>query len=147
MFGLTQWVFWYWWALAVALITLEIFSPAEFFIWLGLAAGIMGLLAWQVDLNWQWQVFLFAVISVVSLMLGRAWFNKNPIQTDQPNLNRRGQNLIGKTFEVEQAIVNGAGRVRVGETTWKVQGEDCSVGSRVRVVGINSAVLQVDLIS
>lgn len=144
MFGIELLDFWHWWVLAVALFILEIFSPAAFFIWIGLAAGIMGLLLLLVDLSWQLQFVLFAVLSVVCVVAGRSWFKRNPISTTAPNLNRRGQALVGRVFEVEQAIVDGSGRIRVGDSTWKVNGPDMEVGAKVRVVAVESTVLRVE---
>lgn len=144
MFGIESLTFWHWWILAAILIIFEVVSPAAFLIWIGLAAGLVGLLLWAVDLSWQIQLLLFGVLSVVCVVLGRSWFKRNPIETDRPNLNRRGQNLIGRVFEVEQAIQDGSGRIRVGDSTWKANGPDTPVGRKVKVVGIESAVLQVE---
>ena len=41
MFGFDVFDYWHWWVLAILLFILEVFSPAAFFIWIGLAAGIM----------------------------------------------------------------------------------------------------------
>ncbi len=144
MFGIEAISFWHWWILAAVLLILEVFSPAAFFIWIGLAAGLVGVLLWVFGLSWQMQLLLFGVLSVVCVVLGRAWFKRHPIATDKPNLNRRGQDLIGRVFDVEQAISNGSGRIRVGDSTWKANGPDVAVGKKVKVVGINSAVLQVE---
>lgn len=146
MFGYESLVYWHWWVLGVLLFILEVFSPAAFFIWIGLAAGLLGLLLLAVDLSWQTQIFIFAGLSVACVLLGRMWFKRNPIATDQPNLNRRGHELIGRTFKVEQAIVDGTGRIRVGDSTWKARGSDAGVGQKVKVVGIDSAVLRVELL-
>ncbi len=147
MFGIEALEYWHWWILAVALFILEVFSPAAFFIWIGFAAGIVGFLMLLIDMSWQTQIWIFAILSVVSVVLGRAWFKRNPIASDKPHLNRRGQELVGRVFTVEQAIINGAGRIRVGETTWKARGADVAVGAKVKVVGIDSAVLQVEPVS
>lgn len=144
MFGYESVAYWHWWVLAVLMFILEVFSPAAFFIWIGLAAVIVGIVVLAIDPGWQMQVLMFAVLSIASVMLGRMWFRRNPIKTDQPNLNRRGHELIGRTFTVEQAIVNSTGRVRVGDSTWKVAGPDAEVGEKVKVVDIDSAVLQVE---
>ena len=146
MFGYENLVYWHWWVLAVLLFILEVFSPAAFFIWIGLAAGLVGLLLLAMDMGWQTQMFLFAGLSVACVLIGRMWFRRNPIATDQPNLNRRGHELIGRTFKVEQVIVDGTGRIRVGDSTWKARGPDASVGQKVKVVGIDSAVLKVELV-
>jgi membrane protein implicated in regulation of membrane protease activity len=147
MFGFEVLDYWHWWVLAIVLFILEIFSPAAFFIWIGFAAGIMGFLLLVGDFSWQTQFFMFAVLSVVCVIAGRNWFRRNPIESDEPNLNRRGQALIGRVFEVEQAIVDGTGRIRVGDTTWKVVGPDAAIGEKVRVVGIDSAVLNVERVA
>ena len=139
-----QW--WHWWILAVILLILEVFSPAAFFMWMGFAAGVTGLvLLVAPNISWEIQILIFAVLSVVSVLVGRQWFRSNPIETDQPILNQRGQELVGHVFEVvERPIENGEGRVRVGDTTWKVEGPDAAVGDRVRVVGVKSNTLQVE---
>jgi len=145
MFGIEAIDYWHWWVLAVALMILEIFSPAAFFIWIGFAAGVMGFLLLLVgEFSWQTQFFLFALLSVICVVAGRTWFKRNPIVSDEPNLNRRGHALVGRVFEVEQAIVDGTGRVRVGDSTWKVSGPDAEIGEKVKVVGIDSTVLQVE---
>lgn len=145
MFGYESLLYWHWWVLAVLMFILEVFSPAAFFIWIGLAAGILGLLLLVVDMSWQTQIFVFAGLSMACVLIGRMWFKRHPIATDQPNLNRRGHELIGRTFKVEQAIADGTGRIRVGDSTWKARGADAGVGTKVKVVGIDSAVLEVEL--
>ena len=146
MFGYESVAYWHWWVLAVLLFILEVFSPAAFFLWIGLAAVIVGIVVFTIDPSWQIQVLLLAILSVSSVMIGRMWFRRNPIETDQPNLNRRGHELIGRVFTIEQGIVNGTGRIRVGDSTWKVRGPDAEVGRQVKVVDIDSAVLLVELV-
>ena len=145
MFGYETLVYWHWLVLGVLLFILEVFSPAAFFIWIGLAAGLVGLTLLIVDMSLQTQLFVFAGLSVACVMIGRMWFKRNPIATDQPNLNKRGHELIGRTFKVEQAIVDGTGRVRVGDSTWKARGPEAGIGQKVKVSGIESGVLQVEL--
>ncbi|MCB1877613.1 MAG: NfeD family protein [Chromatiales bacterium] len=137
--------FWHWWVFAVVLIVVEILSPAAFFLWLGIAAGLVGgiLLAFP-ELSWEAQLGAFAVLSVISVFAGRAWFRHNPIATDQPTLNRRGEQYVGRVFALSEPIVNGVGKIRVDDTTWKVNGTDCPSGSRVRVTGVNGVVLLVE---
>ena len=36
--------FWHWLVLGVVLATIEIFAPGVFFLWLGISAGIVGIL-------------------------------------------------------------------------------------------------------
>ena len=70
-----QWLdYWHWWLLGVTLLTLELFAPGVFFLWMGLAAGVVGALVWfQPGMFWHWQVLIFAVLSVALIVLGRLW--------------------------------------------------------------------------
>lgn len=142
---LTQLEYWHWWVLGVVLLILEVFSPGAFFLWLGVAAGVVGIVLLVLpDLGWQVQLLLFAVLSVVSIAVGRSWLGRHPIETDLPTLNRRGEQYVGRVFTLEVPIVNGNGKIRVDDTTWKIRGADRGAGERVRVTGVDGTVLLVD---
>ena len=135
---------WHWFLAAVALIILEALSPAAFFMWLAVAAGLVGLvLAVFPELNWQLQLLLFAVLSVLSLFAGRYYLKHHPIKTDEPTLNKRGHQYIGRVFTLDQPIVNGFGKLRVDDTTWRIGGRDCVEGTRVTVSDVDGVVLLV----
>ena len=137
--------YWHWWLLGVTLLILELFAPGVFFLWMGVAAGLVGvLLLLQPTLDWQWQVLGFAGLSLAMIAVGRFWFKRNPIQSDLPNLNRRGEQYVDRVFTLGEAIVNGEGKVKVDDSTWKVQGPDCAAGTRVRVVGVDGVILKVE---
>jgi membrane protein implicated in regulation of membrane protease activity len=138
-------VFWHWWVLAIILLILEIFTPGAFFMWMSAAAGVVGtILLISPELSWQSQFMMFAVTSIIAIVAGKLWFSRNPIKTEMPSLNTREDELIGKIFEVEQAIVNGSGRIKVGESTWKANGPDRKAGESVKVTGVNGAELTVE---
>ena len=123
---------------------LEVFSPGAFLLWMGLAAGSVGLLLLLIPgLSWQLQILLFAVLSVATIVLVRAFLQRRPIETDQPHLNRRGEQYIDRTFTLQEPIINGEGKIRVDDTSWKINGEDCPTGTRIRVTGVQGVVLQV----
>ncbi|MCB1881580.1 MAG: NfeD family protein [Gammaproteobacteria bacterium] len=138
-------VYWHWWVLGVVLIILETFSPGVFFIWMGVAAAAVGLVMLLFpDLGWEYQLLLFALVSVASVVLWRLLLDRHPTETDQPRLNRRGEQYIGRTFTLDEPIVNGLGKIRVDDSTWKIEGEDCIAGTRIRVVGVDGVVLKVE---
>ncbi|MEW8028859.1 MAG: NfeD family protein [Candidatus Thiodiazotropha sp.] len=144
---LTQLDYWHWLILAVVLMILEVFSPGAFLLWLGLAAGTVGLLLLLIpEITWQIQILLFALLSVAIIVLVRAFLQRRPIETDQPHLNRRGEQYLDRTFTLQEPIVNGEGRIHVDDTTWKITGEDCPAGTRIRISGVQGVVLQVSLV-
>ena len=145
MAGLFQHIdHWSWWILAIALLVLEVFAPGTFFLWMGIAAAVVGtLLLLAPGMGWEYQILIFAALSVASIFIWRLYFRKHPVTTDQPALNRRGEQYVGRTFTLGEPITNGQGKIRVDDTTWKVLGEDCEAGSRVKVTGVDGVQFKV----
>lgn len=135
----------HWFIVAVIFIGLEIMAPGAFFLWMGISAGIVGVIVVFIsDMAWHIQLVLFAVLSVVSIVAWMQYQRKNPTKTDSPLLSRRGEQYIGRVFTLSEPIMNGEGKIKVDDTTWKVHGEDCSDCIKVKVVGIKSTVFQVE---
>ena len=141
----TELQYWHWWIAGVGLIALEILAPGTFFMWLGVAAGITGLALFFVpSLTWEIQVLSFSVLAVISIIVGRKVWQPGKMVSEQPGLNRRGEQNIGRVVKLVEPIANGRGKVRIGDTQWLVSGDDLPIGTEVRVTGINSTVLQVE---
>lgn len=138
--------YWHWLVLGVGLLILEVFSPGVFFLWMGLAAGAVGLLLWLFPgITWEFQLLLFAAFSVVTIAFWRSFLKRHPTKSEQPLLNRRGEQYVGRWFTLDQPVVNGQGKIRVDDSTWKIRGDDCPAGSRVRVTGVDGVVLKVEI--
>lgn len=140
---------WFWLGIAVLMVILDVSLGTSFFLlWLGLVAFIVGIIVWTVPtILWPYQVLIFALGSLISILGWRYYLKKNPISTDRPNLNRRTEQYIGRTFTLSEAIVNGRGKIRVEDTTWQVEGPDLPVGTVVEVKGANGIVLKVKPVS
>jgi len=139
--------FWYWWILAVVLIIIEILAPSFFALWIGIAAFFTGLLLYIMpDLAWDYQVFIFSVLSVLSIVAWRHYYLKSPIATDEPLLNRRGEQYIGRIITLKEPIQDGQGKVRIDDSTWKIEGPDCPVGTKIKIVSLNNVVFQVETV-
>ena len=111
----------------------------------GISAIVLGLLAYLIPaMSWETQLMLFAVLSLVSIVGWRFWQRRHPDESDQPTLNRRGEQYIGRVFTLETAIENGFGKVRVGDTLWRVQGTEAPAGSKVKVTSANGVILVVE---
>ena len=137
-------VFWHWWAAAIVFVVIEVFAPGAIFLWLGVSAGVVGALLLVLPaMTWQIQMLVFAVLSISAIVGWRVFQKANPAQTDQPSLNRRGEQYVGRTLTLDEPIVNGQGKIRVDDTTWKVEGDDMPGGVRVTVIGVDNVVLKV----
>jgi membrane protein implicated in regulation of membrane protease activity len=138
-------VFWHWWILGLVLAVVEIVAPGAFFLWLGIAAGATGLVLLVLPgLGWEWQGAIFAVLAVVAVIAGRAVVRRQRPPRTVSQLNRRGEQYLGRVFTVDQAIVNGRGSIRVDDTVWRAEGADTPAGSAVRVTGVDGTVLRVE---
>jgi len=135
---------WNWLILAVVLLTLETVIPGVHFLWFGIAAAFIGVLALSTGIIWQWQVLAFVLLSVLVLFWVRRFVRPDVAISDLPDLNVRGQQYVGRALVVEQAIQNGRGKVRVGDTLWSVEGPDAPAGARVTVTGSRGTVLVVE---
>lgn len=137
-------VFWHWWILAGVLLILELTAPAFFFLWLGIAAAATGLIVLVFPgLSLETQLVLFSILSVVAVIAWRKYRESHPAETDQPNLNRRGAQYVGRTFTLAQPIENGVGKVTVDDSTWRVKGPDLPAGTRVLVSAVEGVVFVV----
>jgi membrane protein implicated in regulation of membrane protease activity len=136
--------FWDWLALGTVLLILEVFGAGGYLLWLGIAAAAVGVITFAVPaLTWAMQLPLFAALS---LLTAAYWWRRQRSvarPSDQPGLNMRGQELVGRTLLVTDAIVDGRGKVKVGDGVWLARGPDAAVGSRVQVTGLDGTVLLV----
>ncbi len=137
---------WSWWILGLFLLGLEILAPGSFFLWFAIAAVLVGTIALVADLSWQVNLVLFVVLSAVSLFSGRYVLRKNNREGDDPLLNRGGTRYVGREFILSEPISQGAGRLKVGDTIWRVRGPDLPAGSKVRVTSVENASLIIEAV-
>ena len=135
-----------WWILALLLIAGEVMAPGYFMLWIGIAAAAMGVLLWLFPgLGLLAQAILFAVLALAACFAYARWLRPK-IERRVPGgerLNRRGEQMIGQRYELIEAIVNGRGKVRVGDGQWLVSGPDLPLGSTVEVVAVDGTTLKV----
>lgn len=135
---------WNWLVAAVLLLALEMVVPGVHFIWFGLAAALTGLLAFATGIAWPWQVVAFVVLAGLTVLGVRKLARAEAHVTDEPQLNVRGAQYIGRTVQIEVPIENGRGKVRVGDTLWQAAGPDMARGAHARVTGCEGTVLTVE---
>ncbi|QCO67120.1 NfeD family protein [Luteimonas yindakuii] len=134
-----------WAAVALLLFAAETLAPGAFMLWMGFAAAAMFVGVLLVPgIGLLWQVAAFVVLSFVSIQVYRTWFRGSGRTSDHPTLNRRAAHHLGRVVPVETAIVDGRGRVKIGDAFWVVAGPDLPVGAPVRVTGADGMVLLVE---
>jgi len=139
---------WHWMALGVALLAIEVLLGTELLLGMGLAGLAVALLYKLVpDLSWQVQLVWFAVFSIVFTVLYWKKFRAGSQATDQPLLNNRTAQLVGKQLPLFEPIVNGAGKVQIADALWAVKGVDAPKETVVRVVGAEGMTLVVEVVT
>ena len=137
--------YWHWLVLAFLLIIIEMLAPSAVLIWFGVAAGVVGILLLLIPgMSWEVQLVLFSIFSIGSLLGWRSYAKKHPPVDQYPTLNKRGDDLIGRVFTLDEDIINNYGKLRVDDTMWKIRGADADAGSRVRVTAVDGTVLVVE---
>jgi len=135
---------WAWFVAAGIFLLLELFSPGVFFIWLGVAAALTGVIDNLHDLPWQGELVVFAVLAVISVVAGRRFYKGPAMQpADNPFLNRRQLGYVGRSFTLKQPIVNGRGKLTIEDTVWEIEGPDMEAGTRIKVTAVNDMTLVV----
>jgi membrane protein implicated in regulation of membrane protease activity len=142
---------WSWVIAGLILMSLETLVPGVHFLWFGISAVLVGIVAFLAAalglgeaFSLPWQLVLFALVSVVAVFWVRGLSRHEQAVTDEPDLNVRGAQYIGRVVVVEDAISGGRGKVRVGDTLWPAQGSDTAKGARVKITGTNGTVFVVE---
>jgi len=141
--------FWHWWIFGIVLLTLEMLVPGTFFLWMGVAAMLVGLAVLAVpDLGWQYQWIGFGILSVGAIVAWRLYAGRHPTESDEPNLNHRSAQYVGRKLTLTNAIIDGRGRAKVDDTIWMLESvdrTDLPAGSHVEVVEGRDSMLIVKL--
>lgn len=137
---------WIWAIGSLVVAFFEFQCPGCYLIWIAIGGTITALFAFAADLSLGTQLVIFAVACSVSCVAGsfayRLLLKKNPPAT----LNQRYMTMIGAKGLVTEAIANGQGKVRLGDSVWLAEGPDLQSGAPVAVVGVRGTVLIVEAI-
>ena len=129
-----------WLVTGAALCAAETLTPGAFFVWIGAAAVIVGAISYFVAMSLTAQALLFGALVVALVLIGRRVYGSFDA-TPGPLPQSRAHALIGAEFFLDEAIAHGYGRIRVGDSSWRVAGDDCPSGAKVRVVAVEDGSL------
>ncbi len=113
--------------------------------WIGIGLGLVGgykLSRGEADGGW-WLLACVALL-IADVTIDFVWAHPTISKSDQPDLNRRAAQLVGRVLVVAEAIEGGRGKVRVGDTLWPAEGPDTPAGAEVRVAAAKATVLVVE---
>ena len=145
---LTELTWLHWLILGGALLILELLGGAGYLLWLGLAALSVASLVALLPLGWVGQWLLFSILAL--LFTGGWWYwQRQRLQGKHHHpasqLNQRPQQWLGQEAILQQDVVNGLSRVRLGDSVWPVRCKQHLVaGAAVRVTAVDGITLIVE---
>jgi hypothetical protein len=135
---------WLWLIGGVLLLILEVIAPGFFLVFIGAAAMATGAFTLLFDLGAPAQLALFALYSLIAVMVGRRIYGNRTSDSSDPLLNNRAGRLVGKVVTVVEPVDDHGGRVRVGDSDWSARGGPAAAGDRVRITGVDGNCLKVE---
>lgn len=130
---------WGWILAALLFLGIEVAAPGFLFLWLGVGALLVGLIGLLDVFGAGWgnayaPWIAFAVFSIVAAFVGRNLYDPRKSPSDEPNLNNRAAQLVGKTAVLIEPLEHGDSRARIGDTVWPVSGPPSPAGARLTVL-------------
>ena len=111
--------------------------------WAGIAC--LAAAAWHYgrsESHWPWLAIAGVALIVLDVVID--FILSSISRSDQPHLNARAAQLVGRTVTLVEPIEGGIGKVRCDDTLWQVEGIDLPAGTTVRVVGAKGMRLVVE---
>ena len=134
---------WLWAIAGIILLIAEVVAPGIFLVFIGAAAVATGLFTVLFDLGLSAQLGLFAVYSLLFVLLFKRWYGE-PVGQTGGVINEPTGRLVGRTVEVVSPIDDHGGRVRVGDSEWSARGGPAVPGDKVRVTSVEGNCLIVE---
>ena len=135
---------WIWLIGGVLLLIMEVIAPGFFLVFIGAAAMATGLFTLLFGLGVAPQLALFALYSVIAVLVGRRFYSNRGHDSVDPLLNDRVGRLVGKVVTVVSAVDDHGGRVRVGDSEWSARGGPAAAGEKVKITGVEGNCLTVE---
>ncbi len=145
-----QVLYWHWLVFGMLLIMVEIFLPSFTALWFGLGAILAGAVLFVMpDLALGWQIFIWAVASVIFTL---SWFKYfKPLAVDRTKAGLSREAIVGESAQVIKAAHGEErGHLRfttpiLGSEEWPfISTDDVVVGDRVVVRDVSGNTLIVD---
>jgi len=139
---------WTWLILGTVLLIAELFTGSTFILWPAIAAIVVGITIFIVPLGWTMQLTLFAILSVIGLIIGEKYLRPRLDKGEDEGLNDLNSSMAGRRVLAIGDFTSGEGRVKFGDTEWRARLYDgnAKAGDELRVIGVEGATLNVETV-
>lgn len=133
-----------WLGIGLILIAVEMLvAPGSYLLWIGLAALAMALVSMLASLGPGTEMVLFGLLALAAAMIGVRVYGSRRANAADAGLDDPAAGLVGRELQLVQAIEDGIGQARFGDSIWRVAGPDLPAGALVRVTALDGATLVV----
>ena len=137
--------FWFWAALAAALLATEVVIGAGWLLWASASAGVTAVVTAIFDASIPTALLVFALLTLFSSVLARRYLPK-PLAPEGVDINDNIARLVGHRGSVVQPFAGRTGRVFIDGKEWSAEVDDggpLEAGVAVEVTGVTGARLRV----
>ncbi len=138
---------WQIWAIVAIICLILELTNGDFFIICFSIGAVFSALSITVGVPPMWQLFVFALFSVISLCFIRPWAKKY-IFLHKNNRVSNADAIIGRVGRVSESIeAGGYGRVSIDGDEWKAKtadGSPINVGKQVKIIARESIIVTVE---
>ena len=130
---------WWAWIVAAGVLALgELHVPGSYLIWVAAGAALTGTADAAFGLSLEGQLGTLTVTSGLSCIAGYFVYRQlHRRHHGEVPLNDRGLAMVGERGTVCEALVNGQGKVRLGDGVWLAVGPDLAEGTPVVVSAVH----------
>lgn len=137
--------FWFWAALAAAILGVEVLTGSGWLLWAAASAGVTAILTAIFDVSVPTALLAFALLTLFSTLLARRYLPR-PLVEEGVDINDNVARLVGQRGAVVSAFAGRSGRVFIDGKEWAAEvddGETLETGAAVQVTGVAGARLRV----
>ncbi len=138
---------WQMWAVVAVICLILELTAGDFFIICFSIGAVFAAVSAALGLSIYWQLFLFAVFTLISLFWVRP-FAQRYLHKGEDNRVSNADALLGRQGRVVETVkADGFGRVQIDGDIWKAvtnEPNDIREGSNVRVIGRESTIITVE---
>lgn len=138
---------WFWIVLGVLLLIAELAGAGGYLLCVGASGLLVGLAVAIIPMSWEFQLIIFAVLSVTSTYAYWKYFKPHNTVSEDPILNNRMARLKGTKTSIISVLGGGYGKVQIADALWDIRCDQAvSEGQLVEVIGYEESTLIVKIL-
>jgi len=132
--------FWVWLAIGAVFLVFEVPTASGYLLWPAASAAAVGILTLWLAITPPYQLIVFAVLTIVTTIVGRRLMPRRPAN-EGPDISNRASRLAGRFGKAVAPFAAGQGRVFVDGAEWLAEIEPGAAppepGARIEVVAVH----------